>query len=200
MTTHNANAQKTVTFRRFGAADARKMASTVRAVYEASYADAIASGDPFDAPDAFMNRVDAYVKNPDLDLVIAYDSAGEPIGQTWGWPLQAGARWWHGIQGAPDNEFVQEDGARTFALSEIMVSQPYTGRGVAHALHDNLLNARPERRATLLVEHDNPLAYRAYLNWGWEHVAHLQPDWPSAPLFDVLILAPLPKGLVPEPQ
>lgn len=192
MTTHVA-AQSAITFRRFNAVDARKRTSTVREVYESSYTDAIASGDPFDAPDAFMERFDAYVKNPNLDLVIAYDSREQAIGQTWGWPLGAGSRWWNGIQGAPDAEFTHEDGTRTFALSEIMVSQAHTGHGIAHALHDHLLSARPEQRATLLVEHDNPEAYRAYLSWGWKQVAHLQPDWPSAPLFDVLILAPLPE-------
>ena len=87
--------------------------------------------------------------------------------------------------------FTEEDGKRTFAFSEIMVRQAWTGRGIAHALHDELLRGRDEQRATLLVEPDNPTAYRAYLRWGWRKVAQLRPAWPGAPLFDVLIL-PLP--------
>ena len=72
-----------------------------------------------------------------------------------------------------------------------MVRQPFTGRHIAHALHDELLAPRKEQRATLLVEQGNTTAYRAYLKWGWRKVAELRPNWPDSPLFDVLIL-PLP--------
>ena len=96
-----------------------------------------------------------------------------------------------GLDAEPEPGFTIEDGQRTFALSEIMVRQKWTGRGVAHALHDELLSTRPEKRATLLVEPENTVAYRAYTAWGWQKVAQLRPAWPDAPLFDVLIL-PLP--------
>ena len=88
----------------------------------------------------------------------------------------------------PEPGFTDEDGSRTFALSEIMVRRPWTGRGVAHALHDELLRGRNEKRATLLVELGNDVAYRAYTAWGWRKVARLRPGWPDAPLYDVLIL------------
>ncbi|MEV6767339.1 GNAT family N-acetyltransferase [Nocardia sp. NPDC051030] len=68
-----------------------------------------------------------------------------------------------------------------------MVSKEFTGRGVARALHDEILNSRPEQRATLLVEPDNTRAYRAYKNWGWSKVGTLQPSWPDAPVLHVLI-------------
>ena len=69
-----------------------------------------------------------------------------------------------------------------------MVRSRFAGRGVAHALHDELLSSRQEKRATLLVEPENTVAYRAYTSWGWQHVAQLRPEWPDAPLFDVLML------------
>jgi hypothetical protein len=69
-----------------------------------------------------------------------------------------------------------------------MVRQERTGHGVAHALHDELVRTRPEKRATLLVERDSSIAYRAYTAWGWQKAAQLRPGWPDAPLFDVLIL------------
>jgi hypothetical protein len=84
--------------------------------------------------------------------------------------------------------FAREDGARTFALSEIMVRRPFTGQHVAHRLHDELLSKRTEQRATSLVEPDNTRAYCAYLHWGWRKVAQLRPGWPDAPIFDVLLL------------
>lgn len=87
--------------------------------------------------------------------------------------------------------FTDEDGKRTFALSEIMVRKAWTGRRIAHALHGRLLLGRAEARATLLVNPANETAYRIYLRWEWRKVAQLRPGWPDAPLFDVLIL-PLP--------
>jgi GNAT superfamily N-acetyltransferase len=182
-----------VTYHRFDSVTARAARETVQTIYEASYVDAIASGDPFDSVEQFMNRFDRYTQRGGFDLVIA-EQDDQPIAQTWGWPLQAADAtrgWWASLLQEPEPGFTDEDGTRTFALSEIMVHHARTGRGVAHALHDQLLAARPEKRATLLVEPDNSPAYRAYLHWGWTKVNELRPGWPDAPLFDVLIL-PLP--------
>jgi GNAT superfamily N-acetyltransferase len=177
-----------VTFRRYSATEARHLRDTIEVVYVRSYVDAIASGDPFDSVEAFMHRFDSYTSQSSFDLVIAYRGA-EAIGQTWGWPLTERSRWWEGLLTEPEPDFTSEDGHRTFGLSEIMVSQEWTGKGVAHDLHDHLLSARPESRAVLLVEPDNTTAYRAYLHWGWSKVAQLRPKWDNAPTFDVLILA-----------
>lgn len=177
-----------VTFRRYGAAAARQLRDTVEEIYVRSYVDAIASADPFDSVDAFMHRFDSYTSQSDFDLVIAYQGS-EAIGQTWGWPLTERSRWWDGLLSEPAPDFIRENGRRTFALSEIMVSQEWAGKGVAHALHDHLLSVRTESRATLLAEPENTRAYRAYLHWGWRKVAQLRPNWDNAPTFDVLILS-----------
>jgi GNAT superfamily N-acetyltransferase len=179
-----------VEFRRYGAEEARGARDVVEAVFRGAYWEALERGDLFDTPEAFMGRFDAYVSNPLLDLVIAFDD-GKPVGQTWGWPLGVGSRWWESIESEPEPGFTVEDGTRTFALSEIMVVRDWTGRGVAHALHDELLRGRREKRATLLAEPGNVNAYRAYVRWGWQPVARLRPSWPDAPTFDVLVL-PLP--------
>lgn len=182
-----------ITFRRFDAAGARKVRAVVEGVYVGSYVDAIVSGDPFDSVEAFMHRFDAYTSRSNFDLVVAYQG-DDAVGQTWGWPLDEGATttgWWAGLLEEPEAGFSREDGHRTFALSEIMVLQKLSGKGIAHALHDRLLLGRTEQRATLLVEPDNIRGRRAYLHWGWRKVAQLRPGWDHAPLFDVLIL-PLP--------
>lgn len=171
---------------RYNAAEARQLRDTVEEIYVRSYVEAIASRDPFDSFETFMHRFDAYSAKPRLDLVVAYRD-GEAIGQTWGWPLTEHTRWWEGLVAEPEPDFTRETGHRTFALSEIMVSQEYAGKGVAHALHDHLLAARTEPRATLLVEPENTRAYRAYSHWGWFKVAQLCPHWDNAPTFDVLI-------------
>lgn len=178
-------------FRRYGAAGAREIRQTIEDVYRDAYTAAIATGDPFDSPEAFMMRFDAYTaRDGAFDLVVAYQD-GRAVGQTWGWPLGKDAAWWRGLVEEPEPGFTTETGSRTFALSEIMVRQDRAGRGIAHAMHDELLAARREERATLLVESENERAYRAYTSWGWERVGQLQPGWPNAPLFDVLI-RPLP--------
>jgi GNAT superfamily N-acetyltransferase len=182
--------QPPLTFQRYGAEEARAARDTVETIYRGAYTEAIEHEDRFNTPDVFMRRFDTYTRNRAFDLVIAY-ADGKPAGQTWGWPLAPGSRWWSGLDAEPEPGFTSEDGNRTFALSEIMVRQEWTGRGVAHALHDELLGARHEKRATLLVEAENKTAYRAYTAWGWRKVARLRPGWPDAPLFDVLIL-PLP--------
>jgi GNAT superfamily N-acetyltransferase len=176
-------------FQRYDGTSAREVRATVEAIYQDSYTDAIASGDPFDSVETFMHRFEAYTAGIGFDMIVAYHNS-EPVGQTWGWPLseQGGARWWGGLLTEPERGFTREDGRRTFALSEIMVRQPYTGQRVAHRLHDELLSKRTEQRATLLVEPDNTRAYRAYLHWGWRKVAQLRPGWPDAPIFDVLVL------------
>lgn len=189
MNMRQSDAAAGVTFRRYDAAGARAIRDVVQRIHQDSYIEAIASGDPFDSAETFMQRFDSYASRDGLDVVVAF-VGDEPAGQSWGWPLEEGARlgWWAGLQSDLGEEFTREDGHRTFALSEIMVRQPYTGQHIARALHEELLSARNEERATLLVEPDNERAYRSYLRWGWRKAAELRPAWPNAPLFDVLML------------
>lgn len=177
-------------FRRFDGAGARAIRDIVQMIHDDAYAKAAENDPVFSSTEAFMDRFDSYAspQNSGFELVMAY-SGGEPVGQTWGWPLKAGSAWWTGLIDEPEPGFTHEDGHRTFALSEIMVRHARTGEGIAHAMHDELLMHRPEQRATLLVDPANPTdAYTAYLKWGWRKVAQLRPKWPGAPLFDVLLL------------
>lgn len=181
-----------LTFRRRHAAGARELRDTVARVHRDAYAERIAAGDPLARQDAFMQRFDAFTARPDFDMVVAYRD-GRPVGQAWGWPLNehSGDAWWLGLVDEPEPGFTREDGTRTFALSEIMVARAYAGRGIGHALHNELLSARPESRATLLVRPANTVAYRAYTRWGWLKVAELRPNPPHGSVMDVLLL-PLP--------
>lgn len=175
-----------LTFKRFDAAAARKAIDVVEQLYVASHEEAIASGDPFRTTETFLGRFDRYTQTPGFDMVIAY-VAGEPVGLTWGWPLRAGGRWWEGLLTDLGEGYTEETGERTFALSEIMVASEWEARGIAHALHDELLGGRREERATLLVSPTNDRAYAAYRKWGWECVGQLRPHWDNAPTFDVLM-------------
>jgi GNAT superfamily N-acetyltransferase len=177
-------------FQRYNAAGAREIRDMVALIHRDAYAARIEPGDPFESHQAFMERFDAYTAGRGFDLVLACLD-NQPAGQAWGWPLTSSTRWWDGLPAEPEPGFTREDCTRTFALSEIMVRQAYTGRHIARALHDKLLSGRAEQRATLLVNPANQAAYEIYRHWGWRTVAQLRPAWPGAPLFDVLIL-PLP--------
>ena len=73
-------------FRRYDATGARVIRNVIESVYLDAYAETIARGDLFDSPETFMRRFDAYISRETFDLVVAYDG-DEPLGQTWGWPL-----------------------------------------------------------------------------------------------------------------
>lgn len=185
------NPPSDLTFQRYTAAEARNARDLVEQIFRGSYTDAIASGEEFEAPEAFMHRFDTYTdpsRGDGFELVVGR-LGNEPVGQAWGWPLTSETQWWTGLQledGDPTT-FTAETGSRTFALSEIMVRSEFTGQGAAHALHDELLSGRAESRATLLVRPTNRRAYNTYLRWGWSRVGLLRPSWPDAPQFDVLM-------------
>jgi ribosomal protein S18 acetylase RimI-like enzyme len=181
-----------LTFRRYDAAGAKTIRDTVELIHHEAYAAAIERGDPFESGDAPMKRFDIYTGRAGFDLVVAFLD-GQPVGQAWGWALGPDSAWWKGLVGDVEPGFTDEDGTRTFAFSEFMIRVRYAGRGIGHALHDELLASRKEQRATLLVRPENTTAYRRYTRWGWRKAAELRPAMPHAPLMDVLIL-PLPLG------
>jgi GNAT superfamily N-acetyltransferase len=134
-----------------------------------------------------MNRFDGQLNKPGFILVVAY-LADEPVGQAWGFP-----DWPTNVE-ASRTEPMRPKSAlthRVFALCELMVRRAWAGRGIAHALHDEILSIRTEQEAELYVRPENTRAYRAYLRWGWCKVGETRPDLPGAPLFHVLNL-PLP--------
>lgn len=177
-----------LTFRYFDAVGAGDIRHTVELIHREAYADAIARGDSFETGTAPLARFDAYRRRPRFALVVAY-ADGEPVGQSWGWPLLDDTSWWQYLVDPVESFTTHEDGRRTFALSELMVRQRWAGQGVGRALHDEFLRSRGEARAVLLVRPDNTRAYGAYRRWGWETVGKL--DWSEAPVMDVLV-RPLP--------
>jgi GNAT superfamily N-acetyltransferase len=159
--------------------------SVIIPLYEATHADHIDT--PFYSSARFAERLNGYTAAEGFALMLARDETGEPIGQVFGYPLPTGARWWQGLASDVPEGFTDEDGRRTFALTELMVRPDRQRQGIARTLHDALMNSRSERRATLLVRADNTAARTAYTNWGWHTAAKLQP-FPDSPVYDALIL------------
>ncbi|MDP5317361.1 hypothetical protein [Streptomyces poriferorum] len=84
-------------------------------------------------------------------------------------------------------DVVAETGTRTYALSELMVRRPWRKTGMFRQLHDALLDVRPERRATLLVDQEHPKVHALYGSWGWQTLGDLRPRIPDASLFHAMI-------------
>jgi ribosomal protein S18 acetylase RimI-like enzyme len=166
--------------------DAQRM-HQLRAELLDVYADAYAHrlDQPFSTIPRFWERLEAYASRDGFSLVTGRVDR-DLVAYALGYTLPAGSSWWRGLRGEPDPELTEEDGARTFALTEMMVRQAYRRRGYARALHDALLSDRHERRATLLVRPDNDAARSAYRSWGWYNVGDLQP-FDDAPVFEAMV-------------
>ncbi|MEV1287915.1 GNAT family N-acetyltransferase [Micromonospora sp. NPDC049679] len=152
----------------------------------AVYLEAHEDDGPFYSEDRYRRQLAAHMNVPGWSQVAA-SLGDEMIGYIYGFPLPRGTRWWEGLQTPVPDDFTHETGRRTFALSELLVRPTWRRRGIAKALHDELLNSRPEERATLLARPDNEPAQATYAKWGWQKVAELCPNWEHAPLFDVLL-------------
>jgi ribosomal protein S18 acetylase RimI-like enzyme len=155
-------------------------------VYAEIYADRL--DDPFFSAPRYWERLEAYGQRDGFSLVTGRLD-NKLIGYALGYTLPAGSRWWQGLRWEVDPALLEEDGHRTFALTEIMVREQWRRKGNARALHDALLTGRAEERATLLVLPDNVAARSAYLSWGWHKLGELQP-FDDAPVYDAMVLEP----------
>lgn len=153
-------------------------------VYAEIYSDRLS--EEFHSVERFDERLGWNTEVPGFAAVVAYlDSA--PIGYAYGCTLQETTRWWNGLRTPVPDGDTRETGARTFALSELMVVEKVRGAGIARQLHGELLRDREEERVTLLVERDHPKVRALYESWGYEWFGEVVP-FPDSPLYDALIL------------
>ncbi|WP_433390413.1 N-acetyltransferase family protein [Micromonospora sp. KLBMP9576] len=150
------------------------------------YLTVYADGGEFHSEDRYRRQLAGHMQRDGWDLVTATID-GELVGYIYGFPLPAGTRWWGGIHEPIPAGFTDEDGKRTFAISELLVAPDWRRRGIAKSLYDGLLAGRTEERATLLAEPDNASAQAAYRSWGWQKITALRPGWEHAPTYDVMV-------------
>ncbi|NES16310.1 MULTISPECIES: N-acetyltransferase [Micromonospora] len=150
------------------------------------YLDAHSGDGPLYNAERYQQQLAVHMPRVGWELVAATIDA-ELVGYIYGFPLASDTRWWDGVQEPVPAGFTKEDGRRTFAVSELLVRRGWQRRGIARALHDELVGSRREERVTLLVRPDNTAARNAYRTWGWQSVAKLRPDWENAPTFMVLV-------------
>ncbi|MFG2064520.1 GNAT family N-acetyltransferase [Micromonospora sp. NPDC048871] len=164
------------------AAESEERTDDLVALYVEIYTDA----GEFYGEDRYRRQLTLHRQRPGWQMVTATVD-GELVGYIYGFPLAPDTKWWNGIEEPYPAGFTEEDGRRTFALSELLVRPAWQRQGIARALHDELVGARPESRMTLLARPDNAPAQAAYRSWGWQWVTCLRPAWGNAPLFEVLI-------------
>lgn len=140
-----------------------------------AYADAYGVESDAEKSAAFRHRAEKQVTRPGFALVTARDR-DRLVGFVFGYTLTAGdTHWWGGVQPEPSAEFLEETGSRTWVLSEIEVRRAWQGKGVGRALHDAVLGARGEERATLATGPDAS-AQPVYESWGWQRVGRIPGD------------------------
>lgn len=141
--------------------------------------------DPLTPREAFAQFVDSWSAKEDFACVIAFDGQ-EPVGYAYGAPLSAGTTWWAKVVPVLSGAFTAETGARTFALSELMVCTPWRGTGASRQIHDELLRGRAEERVTLLVHKDHVKVRALYEGWGYESVGEVVP-FEGAPMLCAMV-------------
>jgi ribosomal protein S18 acetylase RimI-like enzyme len=139
---------------------------------------------------AFGSRIHVQSRQPAFSLAEARHG-GYLVGYAAGMPLRPSTSWWRNLTTPLDDEVTAERPGRTFALVELAVRASWRRQGIARALHDLILQARPEERATVTVLPAATAAQRAFGSWGWRKVARTHEDGPDAPACD-LFLVPLP--------
>lgn len=167
--------------RRIGVAGLPDIRQVLLDIYAEVYADEL--DDPFSSVERFDERLTGHASRIEWECVIAYDAA-TPVGYAYGSALQPGARWWmHQLDPLPEH-YTEETGRRTLALFELMIREPWRGKGVGKRIHDELLVGRREERVTLLC--DDPKNKAKYQSWGYEHVGDQMP-FPDSPLFHTMV-------------
>lgn len=177
----------TLTLIRYGLDQLPAIRPTLVEVYAQVYVDQL--DDPFFAPERFAERLDGHASRPGWQAVVGSEH-GQVVGYAYGAALAPGTAWWRGMLKPLPEADTMEDGARTFALYEIMVNAPWRGTGTAERIHEYLLAGRRETRATLLVETAHPKVKALYERWGYRHLGDQRP-FSDAPLYATMLREPL---------
>ncbi|WTX10372.1 GNAT family N-acetyltransferase [Streptomyces canus] len=176
-----------VGYERFEGAEASRQLDEFLQAYEEVYKEPPYCEGPSDVAE-FIEHYEVQTRRPGMRLVLARDGE-EVIGFTYGYYLAPDTRWWHNLQDVklPD-EFMREDGRRTFVIIELAVRKPWRRRGIAAELHARLLEGVDAERVTLTMrpEPEAAPAQSAYTAWGYRKVGVSHP-WEDAPLYECML-------------
>ena len=169
-----------------GASLARPVVEPICVVY-----DEVFSAPPFfwrdDESVLHRDRLVGLLDDPSFGVALAYD-CDRLVGFAYGFTLAADTRRWSLVTPPVPEETATEWPGRTFMLFDFAVGAPYRGHGVGRRLHDGLLTARGEQRATLTVQPSAVDTKAVYQRWGWRMVGQMEGGaMAAAPRFDVYL-------------
>ena len=136
----------------------------------------------------FADRFLVQRRQPGFTLAEARHG-GYLVGYAFGMPLRPSTSWWRHLTTPLPDEVTAEHPGRTFALVELLVRASWRRQGIGQALHDLILQNRPEERAALTVPPAATPAQNAFRKWGWRKVARTRGERPGSPTSDVLVTA-----------
>ena len=171
---------------RYAGTSAAEIEPELRRVYREAFAEPPYNKTADDV-EANFRRFRSQVRKKSFRAVLARSDDGEPIGMAYGYPLPASTGWWDTLTTPVPAEMRREDGHRTFGLFELAVRPGWRRRGVATAVHRELLAGLPQERVLLNTRPEAVAACRAYRSWGYRKIGENHP-WPGAALHDVLLL------------
>jgi GNAT superfamily N-acetyltransferase len=121
---------------------------------------------------------------------------GYLVGYAAGLPLRPSTSWWKDLTTPLPADLTTEYPGRTFAIAEFLVRASWRRQGIGRALHDLILDDRPEERATATIPPGAAAAQAAFKRWGWGRIARTNaPDAPNARGPDVSVLDVLVRDL-----
>jgi GNAT superfamily N-acetyltransferase len=112
---------------------------------------------------------------------------GYLVGYAAGMPLRPSTSWWKGLTTPLPDEVTAEHPGRTFAVTDLLVRAPWRRQGIGASLHELILRARTEERATLVLPPAATPAQQAFRAWGWRKIARTRGPDPDSPVLDVLV-------------
>jgi hypothetical protein len=156
-------------------------------LYAEAHADPPYSWGP-EYADLFRRRFETQRQQEGFALVEAR-TTGTLIGMGFGVGLVPTTPWWQNLLGPLPPDVTEEWPGRTWAMADLMVTERWRRLRLAEAIHDRLLDGRPEERATMTVLPAAAAAQAAALKWGWQKLGQKRNPLPGAPVFDVMVKA-----------
>ena len=140
-----------------------------------------ASADADTGADAAARQLRVRRRQPGFVLAEARHG-GYLVAYAAGLPLRPSTSWWKDLTTPLPAALTTEYPGRTFAIAEFLVRASWRRQGIGRALHDLILDGRPEERATVTIPPGAAAAQAAFRSWGWRRIARTRaPDAPNVP-------------------
>ncbi|MFD3493870.1 GNAT family N-acetyltransferase [Streptomyces sp. NPDC058690] len=178
--------QESITVERMGGSAAAQAEDAFRLVYADVFAEP-PYNETADDVAATFRHFRRQTRKPTFRAALARTEDGEPVGMSYGHPVEPDTRWWDELTEPVPDDMRREDGHRTFGLMELAVRGPWRGQGVARRLHESLLDGIEAERVLLNVHPDSQAASAAYQTWGYRKIGEARP-WQGPDLYDVMLL------------